>query len=147
MPQTWGQVTSGVCPETPGSGEILPHLAKGLSAELQGGWTGPTQHVQTHTPWRGQFGKGRAVPPCSAWPLGGALCSLQGHPAACPLPGSLCHPPCCSALTWFPGLRVENLVICLPLVPQDGMRLPAAAQHSWVLHPPALPSTPRASHT
>lgn len=100
---------------------ILPRLVNGLRAELRGRWMGPTrvaQSISIYTPWSQQFGKHRDPPPSSsAWPLGCDSGSLEGHPSAFPL-GTVST---CPATPPFPCICTGNLVICLPLVPQDRM--------------------------
>lgn len=102
----------------PGSGEILPQQ------ELQGGEAGPRREDQSLGPFprEGTWGRTGACLPSSVWPLGcgSALWRRIGCLPSLTAPqGSLQHPVDPSPASLCPG----NLVICLPLVPQEGMGL------------------------
>lgn len=111
----------GVCPETPGSGEILPRPVKGFSVEPQGGRQPLLRRPRRHhlhsldrAVWEGQ----ESVSPSLCPAPGLWLCSLEGTSRCLPTASSPHRPP---PTPPFPGICTGNLVICLPLVPQEGM--------------------------
>ena len=95
------------------------------------------------TPWRGHFGKDGACLPRLCLASGVWLCSLEGHLAAFPPRGAL---PC-PADPSSASLRAGNLVICLPLVPREGMgccRMLCSPTQPGLPPHPAGPASPQA---